>query len=246
MSHRTHRTDRARFVPEADYLESRQLLSAGAGAAAHADLLVPPAIETANATAMLQAQAGPDFQKLAADLQQLEQASRVTPGQFAMLQYDATTIDLAIKSSGLAARQASLQLNAMQNTLDQSFLASANKGSGWTELETKVSASLNGVMVNYMLTQTQVAATTPHGVISNSFVQQTFDQMKTVARMAHVNAAEHAQIIADEQAVMRDLGPNSTTNLGGATPRDPLTVWLDSQVPNFVHRRILSRPHLAR
>ena len=245
MSHRTHRPERARFVPGSDFLESRQLLS-GARHAAHADLLTPPPVEVANATAILQAQAGADFQKLAADVQLVEQASHVTLGQFAMLEYDATTIDLAIKTSGLSTRQASLQLDGIQNTLDQSFLAGTSKGSGWSELESKVSTNLQGVMVNYVLTQAQVATTTPHGVISNSFVQQTFDQMKTVARMAQVTAAERAQILADEQAVIKDLGPNSNTNLGGAAPRDALTVWLDSQVPNFVHQRTLTGPRHPR
>ncbi|MGC8643290.1 MAG: hypothetical protein ACP5XB_25820 [Isosphaeraceae bacterium] len=236
MSHRIHRPDRVRFVPGSDLLEPRQLLS-GARHATHADLLPPPPVETASATAILQSQAGADFQKLAADLQNLEQASHVTPGQYATLEYDATTIDMAITTSGLPGRQAAIQLDAMQNVLDQSFLAGTYRGSGWSELESKVSANLHGVMVNYVLTQAQVAATTPHGVISNSFVQQTFDQMKTIARQAHVTAAEHAQILADEQAVIKDLGPTPDTNLGGAAPRNPLTVWLDSQVPNFVHAR---------
>jgi hypothetical protein len=217
-------------------LERRQLLSKG-GHIAHADLLAPPAAEVANATSVLQTRAPQDFPQLAADLLQVEQESKVRPGQFALLEYDATTIDLAIKSSSLSTRQASQQLDALQNVLDQSFLAGTYRGSGWSELETKVSADLYGVMVNYVLTQSQVAAMTPRGVISNQFVQQTFNQMKTIARQAHVTAAEHAQIVTDEQAVIRDLGPNPNVNLGGSAPRNPLTVWLDGQVPSFVHKR---------
>jgi len=49
------------------------------------------------------------------------------------------------------------------------------------------------------------------------------------------------QIAADEQAVVRDLGPAPDMNLGGAVPRDPLTVYLDSQVPNFVHAPTIVR-----
>jgi hypothetical protein len=236
MHRRNRWASQSRFVPGSDCLEPRQLLSA-ASHLTHADLLAPPATEVANATAILQTQAGPDFQKLQNDLQRVEQASGVRPGQFATLEFDATTIDLAIKTSGLSSRQASLQLNALQNVLDQSFLAGTYKGSGWSELETKVSGDLNGVMVNDVLSQSQVAATTPHGVISNQFVQLTFNQMKTIARQAHVTAAEHAQIVTEEQAVINDLGPTPNTNLGGSVPRNPLTVWLDSQVPSFVHKR---------
>jgi len=217
-------------------MESRRLLSKAVHQL-HADLLTPPPAEVANATAVLETRASQDFQKLSADLQQVEQASRVRPGQFALLEYDATTIDLAIKSAGISQRQSSQQLDALQNVLDQSFLAAGFKGSGWTELEQKVSADLNGVVVNYVLSQSQVAATTPHGAISNIFIQDTFDQMKMIAREAHVTAAEHALIQTDEQAILKDLGPAPVMNLGGAAPRDPLTVYVDSQVPNFVHKR---------
>ncbi|MGB2609450.1 MAG: hypothetical protein WBC80_10765, partial [Isosphaeraceae bacterium] len=68
-----------------------------------------------------------------------------------------------------------------------------------------------------------------------------YDQMKVVAREAHVTRAEHDQIAADEQAIVRDLGPAPAMNLGGAVPRDPLTVYLDSQVPNFVHAPTIVR-----
>jgi hypothetical protein len=216
-------------------LESRLLLSKSARAT-HADLLMPPAVEVANATAALESRAGHSFQQLLADLQRLEQASDVRPGQFALLEYDATTIDLAIKtSSQLASKQSSLQLDALQNVLDQSFLAAANTGGGWHQLEQKASSALNGVVVNDFLNEAQVQATTPNGVVSNQLVQDTFGQMKIVAREAHVTRAERAQIVTDEQAVLQDLGPSPNMNLGGATPRNPLTVYLDSQVPNFVH-----------
>ena len=92
-------------------------------------------------------------------------------------------------------------------------------------------------MVNDVLPQSQVAGTTPTGLISNQFIQQTFNQMKVIAREARVTPADHNQLVSDEQAVMRDLGPSPDVNLGGSAPRDPLTVFLDSQAANFVHKR---------
>jgi len=238
---RDRRADRAKLRPQSECLEARRLLSS-ATHATHADLLSPPAVEVANATAALESRAGQDFQKLSADLQQLEQAAGVRPGQFAVLEYDATTMDLAIKSSSeITTKQASLQLDALQNVLDQSFLAASNTRSGWNQLEQKVSSDLYGVVVNDVLNQAEVAATTPNGVVSNQLVQNTYDQMKVIAREAHVTRAEHDQIAADEQAIVRDLGPAPDMNLGSAVPRDPLTVYLDSQVPNFVHAHTIVR-----
>ena len=98
QSRRDRRADRAKLIPGSECLEARLLLSSAAHFT-HADLLAPPAVEVANATAVLESRAGQDFQKLSADLQRLEQASGVRPGQFALLEYDATTMDLAIKSS---------------------------------------------------------------------------------------------------------------------------------------------------
>jgi len=240
-SRRERRADRAKFLPQSECLEARRLLSS-ARHVNHADLLAPPAVEVANATAVLESRAGQDFQKLAADLQQLEQASGVRPGQFAVLEYDATTMDLAIKSSSeITTKQASLQLDALQNTLDQSFLAASNRGGGWDQLEAKVSSDISGVVVNDFLSQAQVAATMPNGVISNQQIQNTYDQMKLIAREARVTRAAHDQIVTDEQAILQDLGPAPNMNLGGAAPRNPLTVYLDSQVSNFVHAPTIVR-----
>ena len=156
QSRRDRRADRAKLIPESECLEARLRLSSAAHVT-HADLLAPPAVEVANATAVLESRAGQDFQKLSADLQRVEQASGVRPGQFALLEYDATTMDLAIKSSSeLTTKQSSLQLDALQNTLDQSFLAASNTGSGWKRLEQKVASDLSGVVVNVVLDQAVV------------------------------------------------------------------------------------------
>ena len=232
---RGRRAVRAKFLPGSECLEARVLLSRPAHVT-HADLLAPPSAEVANATAALVSHAGQDFQKLSTDLQHVEEASSVRPGQFALLEYDATILDLAIESSSaLATKQSSLQLNAMQNVLDQSFLAASNTGDGWKQLEQKVSSSLSGVIVNDFLNESTVQATMPNGAVSNQLVQDIFGQMKIIAREARVTRAEHDQIVADEQAVLQDLGPASSMNLGGVSPRNPLTVYLDSQVPSFVH-----------
>ncbi len=233
--------NRSKLSPQTELLEGRLLLSKSAHPT-HADLLVPPAAEVANATAALKSRAGQDFQKLAADFQSVEQNSKVRPGQFAVLEFDATTLDLAIKTSAtLTTKQSSVQLDAMQSILDESFLSASDTRGGWDELEQKLAQNLSGVMVNYVLSQATVAATTPNGVVSNALVQDTFSQMKLIAREADVTAAERQQIVTDEQAVIGDLGPSPDMSLGGALPRNPLTVYIDSQVANFVHAPTIVR-----
>ncbi len=201
----------------------------------HNDLLAPPSGEAANAQAILQNQAGSDFQVLTADLQRIEQASQVRKGEFAVLESDIATLDHAIETaSTISVRQATLQMNELQNVLDQSFLAGTYRSGGWKQLEQKVAASLTGVIVNQVMNQSSVKATMPNGVVSNQLVQDTFNQMRLIAREASVTTAEHARIVADQQAILRDLGPDPNVNLGGALPRNPLTVYLDAQVPAFV------------
>jgi hypothetical protein len=66
---------------------------------------------------------------------------------------------------------------------------------------------------------------------------QTLADMHTVARQAHVTGAERQRLLADERAIAAALGPNVDTALGGAVPRDPVIVYYDGQVVQFVHKR---------
>ena len=66
---------------------------------------------------------------------------------------------------------------------------------------------------------------------------QAFTDMQTVAHQAHVTAAERQKLVADEKAIDTALGPNVDTALGGAAPRDPVVVYYDGQVAQFVHKR---------
>jgi hypothetical protein len=52
-----------------------------------------------------------------------------------------------------------------------------------------------------------------------------------------VTTAERQHLLADERAIAAALGPNVSTALGAPVPRDPVMVYYDGQVAQFVHRR---------
>jgi hypothetical protein len=58
-----------------------------------------------------------------------------------------------------------------------------------------------------------------------------------IAREAHVSLANYQKLTADEKAITAELGPSVDTNLGGAGPRNPLVVYFNGQVANFVQKR---------
>jgi hypothetical protein len=230
------RSMRFEFSPNSECLEARQLMSKTAPAQ-HPDFLSPPPAVVANAASLLASRTGPDFQKLATDFHRVEQTASVRPGQFALLNGDAATIDQAIESAGLPAKQATQDLDELQNAIDSSVLAASDQHGGWAQLQQRLNSAVSGVSVSYQLTQQQVASMYPTGVISSQLLQQTFTQMEVVAHEAHVSTANHDMIVADEQAIAQILGPSPNTNLGGAVPRDPLTVYFDGQVASFVRKR---------
>ena len=52
-----------------------------------------------------------------------------------------------------------------------------------------------------------------------------------------LNGIDRLAMVADEQAVTKALGPQVDTDLGGTSPRDPLVVYYNGQVNQFVHKR---------
>ena len=177
----------------------------------------------AKAASVLSSGAGPAYSKYTGDLQKVEQSSRVTPAQFETLQGDGAALAQAIESSGIASSAITPQLVELQDVLDQSFLATKVGSSGWAQMQRQLGNPLSDVTVM----DHTVAAT----------AQQTLTQMQVVARAAHVTAAEHQELVADEKAIMAALGPTVDSRLGGATPRDPLVVYYNGQVTKFVHKR---------
>jgi hypothetical protein len=199
-------------------MEGRQLLSTAASTV-QPGFLSPGGAEVAKAAAVISSGAGPEFQKYTSDLHRVEQSSRVAPAQFANLQNDAAQLVQWIQSSNLVPSAMTQQLAELQDVVDQSFIDASYRSSQWTQVQQQLFNALYDVP------------------ITTNLPQQTFTQMQLVAREAHVNAANRRQLVADEQAITAALGPKVDTNLGGAIPRDPLVVYYNGQVSEFIHKR---------
>ena len=207
----------ARRRPQCEAMEPRRLLSTSS--APSAAFLLPGAAEVAKAQSVLSSGAGQAFQDYNSELQRVEKSSRVTPAQFATLDSDAEQLAQAIENANLPSQTITKQLDQLQDTVDQSFLAASYRHDGWSQVQTQLDDALYGVS------------------ISTNLPGQTYAQMQLIAREAHVTLAEHKALVADEQAITNALGPQVDTNLGGTSPRDPLVVYYNGQVNQFVHKR---------
>ncbi len=198
-------------------MEARRLLSASS--APTAAFLLPGSAEVAKAQSIITGGAGPAFQNYDSELQKLEKASRVTPAQFAALDSDAEQLAQAIEMASLTPAAVTEQLDDLQDTVDQAFLAASFKSSNWSQVQTQLDDAAYGVS------------------LSTNILGQTYSQMQLIAREAHVTLAEHKALVADEQAITAAFGPQVDTNLGGSSPRDPLVVYYNGQVNQFVHKK---------
>jgi dGTP triphosphohydrolase len=203
-------------------MEPRRLLAAGSLPAE--GYLSPGTGEVARAQSLMSSEAGPAFQTYASELQRLEQSSGVTRAQFAKLAKDiqqlAVDLDSSVEMSGTEdAQQETQQFIMIQDAVDQAFVAGSDEKAGWNQLETELGDGLDGVTT------------------TTDLPQQTIDQMKAIARAAHVTAAESQQLTADQQALTTALGSHAESDLGGSTQRNLVVVYYEGQLNQFVHNR---------
>lgn len=197
-------------------LEARRLLSGGA---ISGGFLLPSPVVVARAETVVASGASTEFSKFEADLRQAERTSRVSPAQFVNLRADGASLAQAIENSSLPSQTVTQQLDALQDVLDQSFIDGTDTSSEWSEVAQQLATALSGV------------------TFTTDLPGQTYNEMQTIAAEAHVTKPEHQRLVADEQAIAATLGPNVDTSLGGTAPRDPLVVYYDGQVSQFVHAR---------
>jgi hypothetical protein len=201
--------------PGCEALEARTVLSA----AISGGFLSPTSAVVAKAQAVVNAGAAAEFSRYQADLQKAEASSRVTPAAFANLKADASSLEAAIETGPLTSQAVSQDLVALQDIMDQSFLEASNSSSQWNAVSQEMGQALYGV------------------VFTTNLPNQAFADMQTVAKEARVTPAERRRLQSDEQALMTALGPNVQTALGGSVSRDPVVVYYDGQITQFVHKR---------
>jgi hypothetical protein len=183
-------------------------------------LLSPAAAVVDRAQAAISGGAAAEFARYQADLQRAEQSSRVTPAAFANLKADAASLAQAIEYAPLTSQAVSQQLVELQDVMDQAFIDASADGSARNHVSQELGGALYGVTFTNM-----------------ALPSQAISDMQTVARQAHVTASERRRLLADAKAIAAALGPDVDTALGGSVPRDPVVVYYDGQVAQFVHKR---------
>lgn len=211
----TGRGARAGRGPRCEALEGRAVLSG----AVSAGMLSPTPALVARAQKAISGGAAAEFARYQADLQHAEAASRVTRAAFANLKADASALAQAIQTAPLTSQAVTQDLIQTQDLMDQALLDGSFKGSQWNAVSQQMGQALYGV------------------VFTTNLPNEAFTDMQTVAREAHVTAAERQRLAVDEKAISTALGPNAGTVLGGDTPRNPTVVYYDGQVAQFVHKR---------
>lgn len=199
--------------PACDQLDGRQLLSGAS--MAMVDLPAPSYQAAANAAAILDALDPTTFAQFQNDLSRAAAHSRVTPSQVNRLALDEGAIDQAIESRGLDSSTTAKDLNQAEDALDAAFHP----------------YMANGLVQKRNVIE-QLIAGTP---LSRQLADRADAQILAVARSAGITGAYHQTLSRDEQTLTADLGPNPDADLGpGALNRDPLTVYYNSQLENFV------------
>ena len=199
------RRTRSKASLACDSLEGRRLLTT----LPVVPLNAPPAAAVVTATSILQAKAPQAFQAFASDLAHAESSSRITPAQFDALATIESALDSGINSSGLAPDVAAAKVGLLQDQIDGAFAGNVDRAS--------VVANLQGTSA------------------SAQFINKTVADMQSIARSAHISPQVHSALVRHKAAIAAALGPKPDTNLGiGAADRDPLAVYYNAQVSEFV------------
>jgi len=211
----TGRGVRAGRGPRCEALEARAVLSASVAAGA----LSPTPALVARAQTAVSGGAAAEFARYQADLQHAEAGSRVTLAAFDNLKADASALTQAIETAPLTSQAGAQDLIETEDIMDQAFLDGSLKSSQWNDVSQQMGEALYGV------------------VFTTNLPDEAFTDMQTVAREAHVTAAERHRLTADEQAIAKAMGPTADAILGGGVPRNPMVVYYEGQVAQFVHKR---------
>jgi hypothetical protein len=206
----SRRRSRPKLNAGCETLDGRQLLST----LPVVSLSSVPTPAVANAASRLESVAPVPFSQFESALAQAESRSHVTQSQVNKLLQDESALDQAIQSAGLDANTASGDIGHVMDEVDGAFVETT------TQVASKV------VPLDQYLSNVPGAP---------KFVRRTIEQMQVIARAARLTPRLHAIVDTDEASLSQDLGPTPDTNLGpGATDRDPLYVYYNAQVGNFV------------
>jgi hypothetical protein len=208
----TRRASRTKLAPGCEVLDSRRLLSAAPGI-----LPVPPASAVANAAVILQNLDPAIFGRLQSAMARAEGHSHVSQAQAGKLAADEAALDQMVQAAALDASATVGDENHVQDTLDEAFHPTLDRTETWA----KDRQSLEQDLAN-------VPGSTP-------LIRLAINQAHVVAVAARVAGPLQRVLSSDEQILTAELGPNPDTDLGpGAVDRDPLEVYYNGQVNEFI------------
>jgi hypothetical protein len=220
----------AKRKPACEALDNRQLLSTAAPVAT--EFSMPSAALVTNATTILESLAPKTFAQFQTAMAQAEQDSHVNQADVSALAQDEATVDQDIESASITPYQNGNDLNIVQDWADYAL----TYGSVGFHVGPKlypisaVSQRLDRVLANVPAV---FHASGPDTSISP--IDQLIDQIKVVAKQARLTPAVQSALNRSYNSLNHDLGPDANTMPGpGGTMRDPLIVYYDAQVNDFV------------
>jgi hypothetical protein len=234
----TRRESRTKLGPACEGLDCRRLLSAATVA-----VFSPPTTAVASAVPILEGAQPTAFAQFQTDIARAEQHSHVNAAQASALGQDVSTIDQAIDAAGLTTSATSAAINDVQDWADNAFTAGPagiRDVAGRIVPTSQTSKKLEKILVDVPSVFTGTASDASvrgihQGNAQATPLNQLIGQMKVVARAARVTPALQTALNHNFQEIAGALGPDPYTDLGpGATHRDPLVVYYDAQVVNFV------------
>ena len=206
-------------------------------------LPTPPAAAVANAAADLNTLDPTTFAQYELDLARAESHSHVTAAPAGALGRDEAALDQAIDAAGLTDDAAKGDLNDVQNVVADAFLAGPYQAStsATRRLDQEITrlADTGQAVLLQAHTGPQLERVLQQDLAgvpaASSLIPGTVSQMAVIARSARVSAPLRTALALDRLHFECELGPKPNTDLGpGAVDRDPLYVYSDGQVNNFV------------
>ncbi len=207
-------------------LDSRQLLSTVVPTAAEFSM-PPPAVVT-NAASILERDAPRAFAQFQAAMAKAEQQSHVNPADVTALAQDEAVVDQDLEAAGASG------LNNVQDWVDNAFTYGSDGIRDvrrnlvpLTQISQKIHKSVEGAPAVF-------DASSSNGSISP--INQLIDQIKVVSKEAKLTPAVQSALNRSYTALNKALGPHPYISLGpGANNvRDPLVVYYDAHVNNFI------------
>jgi hypothetical protein len=207
-------------------LDSRQLLSTVVPAGAAFSVL--PAAVVANAASILESDAPKAFAQFQSALARAEQQSNVNPAAVTALALDEAVVDQDLTAASASG------LNNVQDWVDNAFIYGS---AGIRDVRRNlVPLSKIPEKIDQAVSGAPAVFDASSSVGSISPINQLIDQIKVVATEAKVTRATQSALNRSYTALNKVLGPHPYVSLGpGANNvRDPLVVYYDAQVNNFV------------